>query len=147
MTAYGLDGPGIESPWRRDFSHPSRPALRSTHPITQRVPGLSQVYSGQGVTLTTLTHLISWLKNEQSYTSTSPVGHSGLLSAKLYLSLLHTLHRVMQSIITHRGIIICNFFSFFVLSIESNFARMQIVFCRSCSHHMEGLSEPDLKIL
>jgi hypothetical protein len=25
-TRYGLDGPGIESPWRRDFQHASRPA-------------------------------------------------------------------------------------------------------------------------
>jgi len=27
-TAYGLDSPGIESRWRRDFPHLSRPALR-----------------------------------------------------------------------------------------------------------------------
>ena len=26
-TPYGLDGPGIEYRWRRDFPHPSRPAL------------------------------------------------------------------------------------------------------------------------
>jgi hypothetical protein len=26
-TRYGLDGPGIESQWRRDFPRPSRPAL------------------------------------------------------------------------------------------------------------------------
>jgi hypothetical protein len=31
MTRYGLDGPGIESRWRRDFPHPSRPALGPTH--------------------------------------------------------------------------------------------------------------------
>jgi hypothetical protein len=38
---YGLDGPGIESRWGRDFSHTSRPALRPTqHPI-HWVPGLS----------------------------------------------------------------------------------------------------------
>jgi hypothetical protein len=29
-TAYGLDGPGIESRWGRDFPHLSRPALRPT---------------------------------------------------------------------------------------------------------------------
>ena len=28
-TRYGLDGPGIESWWRRGFLHPSRPALGS----------------------------------------------------------------------------------------------------------------------
>jgi len=41
-TAYGLDGPGIESPWEARFSHMSRPALRSTQPPVQWVPGLSR---------------------------------------------------------------------------------------------------------
>ena len=41
-TAYGLGGPGIESRWWRDFPHQNRPALKSTQPPEQWVPGLSR---------------------------------------------------------------------------------------------------------
>ena len=42
-TRYELDGPGIESPWgAKNFLYPSRPALGSTQPPTQWVPGLSR---------------------------------------------------------------------------------------------------------
>ena len=41
-TRYGLGGPGIESRWRRDFPHLSRPSLGPTQSPIQWVPGLSR---------------------------------------------------------------------------------------------------------
>ena len=41
-TGYGLVGPGIESLWRRDFPHLSRPVLGPIQPPVQWVPGLSR---------------------------------------------------------------------------------------------------------
>ena len=39
-TRYGLEGPGIESRWGRDFPHLSTLAVRSTQPPIRWVPGL-----------------------------------------------------------------------------------------------------------
>jgi hypothetical protein len=39
-TGYGLDGPGIEYWWEGDFPHLSRPAMGSTQPPVQWVPGV-----------------------------------------------------------------------------------------------------------
>jgi len=40
IICYGLDGPEIESGWRRDFPHPSSSALGLTQPPVQWVRGL-----------------------------------------------------------------------------------------------------------
>ena len=55
-THYGLDGPGIESRWGRDFPQPSRPALGPTKSPIQLVPAVSRGLSRHGVALTI--HLI-----------------------------------------------------------------------------------------
>jgi len=40
-TGYGLDGPGIESWWGRDFSHLSRPGLGPIQHLVQWMPVLA----------------------------------------------------------------------------------------------------------
>jgi hypothetical protein len=47
-TRYGLDGPGIESRWGRDFPHRPKPILGSTHPPVHWVPNLSQGWGWGG---------------------------------------------------------------------------------------------------
>jgi len=75
-TGYGLDGPGIESRWGRDFLHLSRPALGPTQPPVQWIPCLSPgVKSGRGVTLIPHPLLVPLVIKEQNYTSTPPMGH------------------------------------------------------------------------
>jgi hypothetical protein len=49
-TGYGLDGPGIESRWGRDFPHLSRPAHITS--FTMGTGSFSGVESGRDVTLT-----------------------------------------------------------------------------------------------
>jgi len=107
-TGYGLDGPGIESRWGRDFLHPSRPALGPTqtgpgaHPASRAMgtgsfPG---VKSGRGVTLTPHLILVPLVMKECSYTSTPTIGRTActepqcLYKDALYLYL--TLHFIQS---------------------------------------------------
>jgi len=62
---YKLDGPGTESRWGRDFPHLSKPALGSTQPPVQWVPGLSRgEKSGRGLTLTSHPLLVPLVMKE-----------------------------------------------------------------------------------
>ena len=57
-TDYGLDGLGIESRWRRDFPHLSRPALGPYLPPVQGYRFFSGGKGGRGVGLTSTPHLV-----------------------------------------------------------------------------------------
>ena len=50
-TRYGLDGPGIESQWRRYFPHPSTPTFGPIQPLYNgyRVSYLGVKRPGRGV--------------------------------------------------------------------------------------------------
>ena len=77
-TRHGLEDPGTESGWGRDFPHLSRRALEPTQRPVQCVPSLSPGRKkGQGVALTP-PHLVRRLKKGYSYTATPPLGLHGL---------------------------------------------------------------------
>jgi hypothetical protein len=83
-TGYGLDGPGIESRWRRDFPHIYRPALRPTQPPVQWVPSLSRgVKSGWGVTLIPHPLLVPFVYERVELYLYSPYGSYGLYRASV----------------------------------------------------------------
>ena len=77
-TRYGLDGPGIESRWGRDFPHPSRPALGPTQPPIQWISGSFPRVKWPGRGVDHPPQLAPRLKKEYKYSSTLPLGLRGL---------------------------------------------------------------------
>ena len=62
---YGMDVLGMKYRWRKKFPHLSWPALESTQPSMQWVPGLFQESKGgRDLALTTHFHLAPKLKKE-----------------------------------------------------------------------------------
>jgi hypothetical protein len=63
-TPYGLDGPGIESRWGRNFPHVYRPTLGPTQSPSPWVPGLSRGVKRPGCGVDHPPHLAQGLKKE-----------------------------------------------------------------------------------
>jgi len=91
-TGYGLDDPGIESRWGRDFPHLSRPALGPKQPPVQGVPCLSRGKERPGRDAHPSPPSSAVVKKEWSYTSTPPMGRTAcrepqcLYKGALYLN-------------------------------------------------------------
>jgi hypothetical protein len=90
-TGYGLDGPGIESRWGRDFPQLSRQALETTQPPVQWVEDLSRGKERPGRDADPSPPFSAVVMKEYSYTSTPPMGGTActepqcLYKGELYL--------------------------------------------------------------
>ena len=83
-TRYGWTVPGIESRWgRRDYPHPSRPALGHTQPPIRREPSLFRGLKRPGRGVDHTPQLAPRLNREYSYTIVPPLGIFGLFYGDL----------------------------------------------------------------
>jgi hypothetical protein len=73
-TGYGLDGPDIESRWRRDFPLRSRPALGPNRLSVQWVPGLSRGKERRWHIADHSPLSSAVVMKQKGYTSTPPMG-------------------------------------------------------------------------
>ena len=85
-TRYGLDSPGIESRWGRDFPYPSRPVLGPTQLLHNGYRVFPRV-KRPGLSVEHPPHLAPRLKKKYSYTSSPPLGLRGMFQGELYLYL------------------------------------------------------------
>ena len=101
-TSYGLDGPGIESRWERDFPDLSRPALRPTQPPVKWVPGLSRGKKRPERDADPSSPSSAVVMKGYSYTSNRPTGRTActepqyMYKGALYILLyLHNIHKAI----------------------------------------------------
>ena len=93
--SYGLDGPR-SNPGGDEIFRLSRPALGPTQPPVKLLPCLSREESAAGACFWPLTPSSSAaVMEELSYTSTHPLGHTGSVTIKLYLTLLFNITSVI----------------------------------------------------
>ena len=76
VTSYGMEGPGIESRWGRDFPHLSRPPLGPTQPPVQWVPALSRSKERPGREADPSSPSSAVVMKGYSRTSTPPMGRT-----------------------------------------------------------------------
>ena len=95
-TGYGLDGPGIEFRWGRDFPHLSRPALGPTQLPVQWVPGLSRGKERPGRDADPSPPSSAVVMKGYSYTSTPPMGRTACTEPQcLYKGDLYLFYRTL----------------------------------------------------
>ena len=88
VTRYGLDGPGIESRWRRGFSNPSRPTLVPTQRPVHWEPSIFPWSKTVGVWRSTPTSSTVDIKERGKLYLSPPLGLHGLFWGEFHVLFL-----------------------------------------------------------